>query len=269
MRTIVFLFLLAVILFFVLFPLYWVIATSLKNTVDAFAYPPKWLFIPTLENFGTLAENARFARSYFNSFVISIAASVIAVMIGALAAYGLAQQDTEKRRNHEKFVLSLRIAPPLVFVIPLFYLATTLRITDTYGLIIGAYAFINIPFAISLLVTFFEEIPKDLRDAARVDGATELMVFFSVILPTAKGGVIATLIMCVLFTWNEFFIALVLTGANTQTLPVSVTSFLTFQGIQWGALMAAATAIMLPMIILGMLVQAQLVRGMTVGSVKG
>ena len=125
------------------------------------------------------------------------------------------------------------------------------------------------PFAISLLITFFDDIPKELRDAARVDGAREFSVFWHVYLQAARGGMVATLILCVLFTWNEFFVALVLTGRDTQTLPVSITSFLTFQGIQWGALTAAATLIMLPMIVLGVLVQGQIVRGMTLGSVKG
>jgi len=120
-----------------------------------------------------------------------------------------------------------------------------------------------------MMVTFFEDIPHELRDAARVDGARELRIFWSVILPLARGGLVATLILCVLFTWNEFFIALVLSGRDTQTLPVTITSFLTFQGIEWGPLTAAATLIMLPMVILGLLVQGNVVRGMTLGSVKG
>lgn len=187
----------------------------------------------------------------------------------SVAAYGLSQQPAELRRSKEKFILSLRIAPALLFVIPLYYLATRIGAMNQHWLLIAAYAFVNVPFAISLLITFFDDIPKELRDAARVDGAREFSVFWHVYLPAARGGMVATLILCVLFTWNEFFVALVLTGRDTQTLPVSITSFLTFQGIQWGALTAAATLIMLPMIVLGVLVQGQIVRGMTLGSVKG
>lgn len=260
---------LAVLLVAVLFPIYWVMATSLKTVKDAFAYPPTFLFEPTFANYARVLQSRAFTRGFFNSFVISITASVIAVAIGACVAYGLAQQPADRRRSLEKFVLGLRIAPALIFVVPTYYLSVRLGLLNSHALLIAVYAFVNIPFAVSMLVTFFEEIPPELRDAARVDGAREARIFWSVILPLARGGLVATLILCVLFTWNEFFIALVLSGRSTQTLPVTVTSFLTFQGIEWGPLTAAATLIMLPMIVLGLLVQGNVVRGMTLGSVKG
>lgn len=268
-RRITFYAALAILIAAVLFPLYWVVVTSFKTPRDAFAIPPVWLFEPTLENFRTVLANRTFTRAFLNSFVISISSSLIAVGIGALAAYGVTQQEPERRRGQEKFILSLRIAPALVFVIPVYYFAAQAGALNRHWLLIAAYAFINVPFAISLLITFFDDIPRELRDAARVDGAREFAVFSRIYLPAARGGVVATLILCVLFTWNEFFIALTLSGRATQTLPVSITSFLTFQGIQWGALTAAATLIMLPMLVLGILVQGQIVRGMTLGSVKG
>lgn len=259
----------ALLVVVVVFPLYWVGATSIKSIRDAFAMPPAWLFEPTWENYGRVLGNGVFLRAFVNSVLVSFSASLIAVAIGALVAYGLVQQSESIRRSSEQFVLSLRIAPPLIFVIPTYYLAAQLKLLNNHWLLIGVYAFINIPFAISMLVTFFEEVPRELRDAAKVDGARELTIFREVFLPVARGGVIATMIMCVLFTWNEFFIALVLSGRDTQTLPVSITSFLTFQGVQWGPLTAAATLVMLPMLILGMLVQGQVVRGMSLGSIKG
>ncbi|RWO54457.1 carbohydrate ABC transporter permease [Mesorhizobium sp.] len=260
---------LLILLAAVLFPLYWVVVTSFKTTRDAFAIPPVWLFEPTLDNFRKVLANPTFLRAFANSFFVSITSSIIAVAIGALAAYGMTQQDAAKRRSQEKFILSLRIAPALIFVIPVYYLAVRIGALNQHWLLIAVYAFINIPFAISLLITFFDDIPRELRDAARVDGAREFAIFSRIYLPAARGGVAATLILCVLFTWNEFFVALVLSGRDTQTLPVSITSFLTFQGIQWGALTAAATLIMLPMVVLGIIVQGQIVRGMTLGSVKG
>ena len=260
---------LAVLLMAVLFPFYWVVVTSFKVPRDAFAIPPVWLFEPTLDNFRTVLHNPTFLRAFANSFDRLAVRQLLAVGIGALAAYGIAQQDAAKRRGQEKFILSLRIAPALIFVIPLYYFAARLGALNQHWLLIAVYAFINMPFAISLLITFFDDIPRELRDAARVDGARKSPIFWRIYLPAARGGVVATLILCVLFTWNEFFVALTLSGRNTQTLPVSITSFLTFQGIQWGALTAAATLIMLPMLVLGMLVQGQIVRGMTLGSVKG
>jgi len=260
---------LALLLVVTLFPLYWVVSTSFKSVRDAFAMPPVWIFEATLSNYERVLQSSTFLRGFANSFVVSIAANLIAVGVGCFAAYGLVQQEALRRRSIERFVLTLRIAPPILFVISTYYLATRTGVTNTHGLLVAVYAFINIPLAISPLVTFFEEIPRELRDAGRVDGAKELKIFWYVFLPVARGGVVATLILCVLFTWNEFFIALVLSGRDTQTLPVTITSFLTYQGIEWGALTAAAALIMLPMIVLGMIVQGNIVRGMTLGSVKG
>ncbi len=268
-RRLAFYVVLVVLLAVVLFPFYWVVATAFKLPRDTFAMPPAWLFQPTLDNFRKVLASLVFLRAFTNSLLVSISASALAVAAGALAAYGVTQQDAERRRGQEKFILSLRIAPAIVFVIPIYYLAVQLRILNQHWLLIAVYAFINVPFAISLLITFFDDIPRDLRDAARVDGASEFAIFSRIYLPAARGGVVATLILCVLFTWNEFFVALTLSGRDTQTLPVSLTSFLTFQGIQWGTLTAAATLIMLPMLVLGLLVQGQIVRGLTLGSVKG
>ncbi|KQY33790.1 carbohydrate ABC transporter permease [Rhizobium sp. Root483D2] len=269
MRKLFFYLAVALLLIVVLFPLYWVFVTSIKSTKDAFAIPPVWFFELTWENYQRVLNNGSFIRAFVNSIVISFSASLISVAVGALAAYGLVAQEEPVRRKNEKFILSLRIAPPLIFIIPTYFLAAQLKLLNNHWVIIGVYAFINVPFAISLLITFFEDIPRELRDAAKVDGARELTIFWNVFLPVAKGGIVATLILCVLFTWNEFFVALVLTGRDTQTLPVSITSFLTFQGVQWGPLTAAATLVMLPMLVLGMLVQGQVVRGMSLGSIKG
>lgn len=258
-----------VLLIAVIFPFFWVVSTSFKTGRDAFALPPVWIFEPTFENYIKIFGNRSFLRAIANSLFISLSSSLIAVGIGALVAYGLVQQEHNVRRKHERFILSLRIAPALVFVVPMYYIAVRLGALNSYWLMVVVYAFINTPFAISLLLTFFEDVPSEIRDAARVDGAKEFSVFRYVFLPAAKGGVVATFILCVLFTWNEFFVALILAGRDTQTLPVSVTSFLTFQGIQWGTLTAAATLIMLPMLVLGLLVQGHIVRGMTLGSVKG
>lgn len=260
---------LALILFVTLFPLYWVLSTSLKTLRDAFAMPPVWLFGPTLENYVKVLHNPAFLRGFANSLFISLAASVLAIAIASFAAYGIVQQSPARRHSLEGFVLSLRIAPAILFVIPTYYVSMRLGFLNSHGLLIAIYAFINIPFAISLLVTFFEEVPREMREAGLMDGANEFRIFWHIVLPVVRGGMVATLILCVLFTWNEFFIALVLSGRDTQTLPVTITSFLTYQGIEWGALTAAATLIMLPMIILGLIVQGTVVRGMAAGSVKG
>lgn len=269
MRKILFYVALALLMLAIVLPVFWVISTSLKSPRDAFLSPPVWLFEPTWQNYAKVLQDKVFNRALVNSVLISLVSSTVAVLVGAMAAYGLVQQDEKTRRSQEKFILGLRIAPPIIFVIPVYYFAAQMRLLNNHALLIVVYVFMNIPFAISMLVTFFEEIPRELRDAAKVDGAPEFTIFRSVYLPAARGGLIATLIMCVLFTWNEFFVALVLSGRDTQTLPVSITSFLTFQGVQWGPLTAAATVVMLPMLVLGLLLQGRMVRGMSLGSVKG
>jgi multiple sugar transport system permease protein len=269
LRRMPFALVLTLILGVTLFPLYWVVSTSLKTVRDAFAMPPVWLFKPTLENYAKVLDNDSFLRGFANSMIISITASIVAVAVASFVAYGIVQQSKVRQQSIERFVLTLRIAPAILFVIPIYYLSSRLGWLNSHGLLIAVYAFINIPFAISLLLTFFEEVPKELREAGLMDGASELKVFWYIVFPVVRGGMVATLILCMLFTWNEFFIALVLSGRDTQTLPVTITSFLTYQGIEWGALTAAAALIMLPMIVLGMLVQGSVVRGMTFGGVKG
>ncbi|MDR3473519.1 MAG: carbohydrate ABC transporter permease [Devosia sp.] len=269
MRRIAFWIVLVVIIVITLFPLYWVISTSVKNLRDAFAMPPVWVFLPTFENYDKVLHSSTFIRGFGNSLVVSLVSSGIALALGSAAAYGIVQQDPQTRRSIERFVLTLRIAPAILFVIPAYYLSSRLGLLNSYIVLIAVYSFVNLPFAISLMLTFLEEIPRELREAGMVDGASEFTIFWRIFMPVARGGIVATFILCVLFTWNEFFIALVLSGRDTQTLPVTITSFLTYQGVEWGTLTAAAALIMVPMLVLGMLVQSSVVRGMTLGSVKG
>ena len=253
---------------FFLAPLIWLVTTALKSPVDAFAYPPVFIFKPVLDNFRNVLDNGDFVRAFLNSTVISLTATALAVALGSLAAYALVFFNLPRHHDVTVFVAGLRIAPVIMFILPLFFLATKIQAKDSYALLISAYVLVNVPLAILLLSTFFRDIPGDIREAALVDGCGEWQVFTRMILPIARGGITAASILCLLFTWNEFLIALVLSGKTTQTLPVAITSFLTFQGTEWGPLTAAGTLVMLPMLLLGLSVQRQLVRGMTMGSVK-
>jgi len=256
------------LLVFFLLPFVWLVLTSFKTYLDAFAIPPVLIFKPVLVNYVKILANADFVAAFVNSAVVSLASSAIAVLVGALAAYGLAFGRRRGAFDIELFVLSLRIAPPILFIIPTYYLANRFGVLDTYGLLIGVYTLVNVPFGISLLITYFRDVPPDMREAALVDGCNEWQTFWRIVMPVVRGGLTATMILSVLFTWNEFLIALVLTGKATQTLPVAITAFLTFQGTEWGQLTAAGTLIMLPMLAVGLLAQRNLVRGMTIGSVK-
>ncbi|WP_034943148.1 carbohydrate ABC transporter permease [Erwinia oleae] len=259
--------LLAVILAFFLLPIYWLVTLSLKTYIDAFAMPPKLWFTPILDNYRQVLSNGDFLRAFGNSLFISFVSTLLCLLFGALFAYGLVF-FIERKGRAKRFIMSLRFAPVIMLVLPAYYLITSLGMTDSYLVLIVVYTVANVPFTILMVTTFFEDIPPELREAALVDGASEWRIFRSVMLPLARTGLAASGVLTLFFIWNEFQIVLTLSGDATQTLPVAITSFLTFQGTEWGPLTAAGTLVMLPMLILGLLVQKHLVRGLTMGGVK-
>ncbi|WP_413721300.1 carbohydrate ABC transporter permease [Sodalis sp. RH24] len=259
--------LLVLILAFFLLPIFWLVSMSFKTYIDAFAMPPRLFFTPILDNYATVLGNSDFIRAFFNSVVISLAATLLCLLLGALFSYGLVFFVIKKARA-KQFIMSLRFAPVIMLVLPAYYLVTSLGLTDSYLVLIAVYTLANVPFTILMITTFFEDIPPELREAALVDGASEWQVFARIILPLARTGLAASGVLTLFFIWNEFQIVLTLSGESTQTLPVAITSFLTFQGTEWGPLTAAGTLVMLPMLVLGLLVQKHLVRGLTMGGVK-
>lgn len=258
---------LAVILAFFLLPIYWLVTMSFKTYIDAFAMPPKLWFTPILDNYRQVLSNGDFVRAFGNSLLISLVSTFLCLVFGSLFAYGLVF-FIERKGQAKQFIMSLRYAPAIMLVIPVYYLITRLGMTDSYLVLILVYTVANVPFTILMITTFFEDIPPEIREAARVDGASEWRVFLSVMLPLARTGLAASGVLTLFFIWNEFQIVLTLSGDSTQTLPVAITSFLTFQGTEWGPLTAAGTLVMLPMLVLGLMVQKHLVRGLTMGGVK-
>lgn len=257
-----------VILIFFLAPPAWLVSTSFKTPRDAFALPPKLLFTPTWDNYREVLANANFTGAFVNSIIIAGVSTLAAVLLGSLAAYALAFFKLRNKGDLTTFIVGLRVAPAIMFVLPAFFLVARLGLRDSYAVMILIYLVINLPFAILMLATFFEEVPLEVREAALIDGCSEWACFARIVAPIARGGIAATAILTLLLTWNEFLVALVLTGQRTQTLPVAITAFLTFQGTEWGPLTAAGTMIMVPMLVLGLFVQRYLVRGLTMGSVK-
>lgn len=256
------------ILMFFMVPLVWLISTSFKNSRDAFAIPPKWVFTPTLDNYTNVFARSDFFSAFSNSVLISVISTLLCLCIAVFTSYALAYFNFAKKSKIMTFILSSRVAPPILMLLPIYFISVQIGATDSYTLLIFIYMLMNLPFAVLMLVTYFEDIPSEIREAAFVDGCSEMRTFFRVILPLARGGLAATFILSMVLAWNEFLIALVMTGKMTQTLPVLVTSFMTFQGTEWGPLSAAGTFIMVPMLIFGIFVQKHLVKGMTMGAVK-
>lgn len=268
-RSIVFWIILAFILVFFLSPLIWLFSTSFKNFKDAFAIPPKIFFTPTFENFIYVFNNGDFVKYILNSIIISFSSTFICMVLGVPGAYALASFEFDKKKDLSFFILSTRIAPPIMSIMPLFIIFNKLDLVGSKFPLVLMYILMNLPLVIWIMPVYFREIPTELREAAIIDGCSELKAFYKIMVPMVMGGITATTILCIIQAWNEFLFALVLSGKSSQTLPVAITSFMTFQGTQWGPLSAAGSVIMIPMIIFGFLVQRNFVKGMTMGSVKG
>ena len=262
-------FTIALVLIWITFPIYWVIMGSLKSPEQASAIPPVWFFKPTIENYVSAFVRRDFSRLFVNSLIATLSSTLIVLVLGSMAGYALARYRVKGKQNLMFWILSTRMFPPVAAIIPIFLLFNKLGLIDTrLGLILLYIAF-NLPFAIWIMRGFFLEIPVELEDAAMVDGCTPWQAFTRVIMPLTLPGLAATAVFCMVFSWNEFLFAFIISRAYSQTLPIGVMGFITQRGVLWGEMSAAATVIMGPMILFTFLVQRYLIRGLTFGAVKG
>ncbi|HOP25344.1 MAG TPA: carbohydrate ABC transporter permease [Defluviitoga sp.] len=256
-------------LIWTLYPLVWIIFSSFKAPLEQFTIPPKW--IPekfTLRNYKIFFSNAEFVRTFFNSVLVTTSSTILALIFGIPAAYGLARFNWKHANLLSFIILLARMTPPVVMVLPFFLISRYLNLSGTYIPIIIACSFFSVPFAVWMMQGFFSEIPESLEEAARIDGCTRFEALTKIVLPLVLPGISATSILCALISWNEFLFALVLTGQETRTLPVLVNMFVSEKNVDWGVMSAAALITVIPMIVFGLLVQNNLVKGLTVGSEK-
>lgn len=258
--------LLATLLFIA--PILWMISTALKTGNQAFSATPQFLFTPTLENFAHVFASSSFGGALMTSAFTASVSTMLALILGAGIAYPLARRSGATQRQIAFWVLSLRILPPIVVIIPLFLLFRSIGLTGSLWSLILLYTYMNLPLTVWLLRGFFADLPLEIEEAAYVDGASRLRTFFGVTLPLAMPGVISTALLAFIFAWNEFLFANVLTGASTRTAPVSLTEYVNPVSVEWNNIMAAGTLVVLPVWIFALGVQRYLVRGMTMGAVK-
>jgi multiple sugar transport system permease protein len=258
---------LLIILFF-LFPVYWVFSTAFKNPLDTFILPPKIFFKPTMENFISVFGKTDFIELAINSIIAATGSMCLSILLSFPASYSLARFKMKRKSDIAFMILSLRMFPPIAIAIPFFIMYRKIGLYDTRLGLTLLYTAFNIPLATWLLIGFIKEIPIYIEEAALVDGASNLQVFRRIVLPVVSTGLMATGILCFIMSWNEFFLALILTG-HKKTLPVFLYSFINFREIQWGQLMAAATIMSAPIIIASAFIRKYLVRGLTLGAVKG
>jgi multiple sugar transport system permease protein len=258
-----------VFLIFLLAPLYWMFITSIKPSDDYLAVPPVWFpSRPTLVHYSAALFAYRGLQGIENSLIISISATALSAFVGTLMAYSFARFETGGK--HLSFwVLSQRFLPPIAIVLPVFLIYRTVGLNDTrFGLVI-AYTVFTLPVTVWMMFAYFKGVPRSMEDAALVDGCTRWEAFWRVAVPLAAPGIIAAAVFAFIACWTEFFFALVLTSRTAFTLPTVFRAFLGFQGAQYGEASALAVVSLAPSIALGVLAQRHLVRGLTLGAVRG
>src|SRR5215510_3194683 len=280
-----------VIAFIYFFPVFWIILTAFKSFNDALAIPPKFFpfpipgvpehfsFTPTLENFvgvfsrayaqGAAAVDTRFDLFFFNSIFIAGTSVLLALIIGTVAAYGFSRYPLKGNDTYLFIILSTRMLPPIVVIIPIFLMFRVTGLSGTYPGIILLYAAFNLPFTVWMMKSFFDELSRDVEDAARMDGSSEWRIFFRICLPQVMAGIAATAVFGLILTWNEFLFALLLSGVETRTVPVAMAQTIGGAiGVQWGLLAAIETLFLVPVIVVTFLLQHHLLRGVTFGTIK-
>lgn len=258
---------LSIITVIFLFPLIWALLTSFKLHRDIFVFPPKVIFLPTLKHYETVLYNSPYFLYMTNSIIVSFTSASISVLIGFLAAYSFSRFRIRGANNLLLWVLSLRMVPPLAVSVPFYLMAISAHLYDTrLGLSIFIITF-NLPFALWLQLSYLNQLPKDIEEAALVDGCSRLKALFKIVFPLAIPGIISTFIFCLIFSWNEFPISLVLTSQNAKTLPVSMVSWDTQRGLLWGELMSAGIMAIAPVLVFTILIQRYLIRGLTMGAI--
>jgi multiple sugar transport system permease protein len=244
----------------------WMLSLSLKNEIDNIAYPP--VFIPsppTLANYAQVFETGSFPRYLLNSILVTGGATLLALLVGVPAGYGIAKA---KAYRLAVLVLIARITPNLSYLIPLFIMFQFLGLTGTLYPLVITHLVITVPIVVWVMVGFFETLHPDLEEAALIDGCTLWQSFRYIALPLARPGIVVAAILAFIFSWNNFIFGVVLAGRETRTLPVAVYNVLTFEQIAWGPLAAAALLVTLPVLVLTVVIQREIVTGLTAGGVK-
>ena len=252
------------------FPVLWALLTSFKTERDVLAYPPKVVFAPTLANYAdVLFGSSKILPNLLSSFVVAGFTTVFTIIIAVPAAYALARLEFPAKRSTGFYVLATQMLPPIGLIIPYYLAMQKLAALDTYSGLIVIYLTFSLPFAVWLMVSYFEDIPREMEEAALLDRAGRLRALWYVILPQVRGGIAVTTIFVFLNAWNEFLFAVVLGGNRVRTVTVAMFNFISVEQTLWAKLAAGAVLAMLPVIVLGLVAQRHIVKGLTVGAVKG
>lgn len=249
------------------FPVLWMVVTAFKKEADANTNPPTFLFTPTLEQFRNVFD-AGIATPLLNSVFATVASTILVLLLGIPAAFALSLRPVRKTSDALFFFLSTKMLPIVAAIIPLYVIVANIGLLDNIWALIILYTAMNLPIAVWMMRSFFLEVPKELLEAASMDGASLWRSLREVVLPIISPGMAATALICMIFAWNEFFFAVNLTASRAATVPVYLVGFITSEGLYFASLCAAATVAALPVVIAGWIAQNKLVQGLSFGAVK-
>ena len=284
-----------------LLPLVWIIATGFKSPTDSISYPPKVLFEPTLEGYVNLFTTqtrasdetlaalgepttwydqivrekdmvivgpSKFPERFLNSVIIGFGSTFFAIVLGTMAAYAFSRFKVPLKDDLLFFILSTRMMPPIAVAIPIFLMFRQLGLSDTHAGMILLYTGVNLSLAVWLINGFIDEIPIEYEEAALIDGYTRFQAFYKVVLPQAATGIASTAIFCLIFAWNEYAFAVLLTSGTAQTAPPFIPTIIGVGGLDWPAMAAGATIFLVPVMVFTILLRKHLLRGITFGAVR-
>lgn len=253
------------LLVLILFPFFWLLQMSFRPNADIFG--DALLFRPTLDHYRAL-WTGNFPQSFVNSVMTSGISTALALVLGVPAAYALSRGRFRGSRRIALWILATRMAPPIAFTIPFFLAYQQLELLDTTVGLVIVYLTFSLALVIWMMQPFFDSVPRELEEAAWIDGCGVWRTFRNVTLPLAAPGVAATAVICFILSWNDFFYALVLTRTKASTAPVAIVNFIQYTGWEWGRIAAAGTLVMLPVVVFSILVRNYLVYGLTAGGTK-
>ena len=267
-RAFIYLALSLLYLVILLFPVYWMAMMMVKPADLMFVRPTEWAFSPTLSHFEYVVEHG-FLGNLGTSLIVSIGSTLLVVVIGTPAAYAFARFKIWRRDDLFLFILATRMAPPVALAIPFYLIYAKLDILDTHLGLIVVYLTFNLSFYVWVLCSFCRDLPVELEEAAMADGYSRGYVLYKIVLPLLRPGIVATSVLCFIFAWNEFLYAFLLGGRAVKTLPVAIPTLITGQGVLWGELAVVGVIAIVPVFIVVFYLQRHIIRGLTLGAVKG
>ncbi len=255
-----------VILLFVIFPFLWMVLSSFKTQAQMMDTRHFFKFIPTLQNYSDVFQRYNFTEPIINSFAIALISTALALLLGLPASYAIARY---RMTRLSIVLLIIRMIPAITFLVPWYIIFSQLGIIDTYASMILAHMLVALPFIVWIMVPYFESIPKEIEESAFVDGSGKFRTFLQIVLPLCGPGIVTAAILSFVFSWNNFMFGIILSGRKTKTLPIAIYGFLTYTDINWGGLMAGSVIITAPIILISLILQRYIIKGLTAGAVKG